>query len=421
MKIVYAASRPEDVGGGETKVAFDFARQMAKHHQVLIVHPSQYEDTIIEKEGNLTKYGIKSVENGNVYTPKLDLGEIKKFKRYLERFDPDIAHSQTFIWLGQVLQDWAIKNKTPFFYTTHILPSKAAEWTDVDSVKSLVRRFTDSGLFRDYVASFYNSCSVIITLNQESDNDLQKFGYKGISYIIPNGAPLERFSKLRQADPEDKDIKLLYIASISVRKRQMFLLEAMTHLPKNYHLYFAGAVDVDQTYEEKVKEYIRKHKLDNVHMLGKVSYDKIPEILEDMHYFVSASTAEVQSLAIIEALAAGKPIVSIENETTRELVSEKNGVVLDKGTTPGEFADELMKFHENRDRYSEMSKNAKEIAKMFDFDTVVARTVDVYEAHLDSAPEKNAKVSSQVLATGIIAGTVALYLGVKAYKKARRR
>ncbi|WKZ30930.1 MAG: glycosyltransferase [Candidatus Dojkabacteria bacterium] len=420
MKIVYAASRPENIGGGETKVAFDMARRMAKDHEVLILHPSQHDDTLIEKEGNLTKYGVRSVSNGNIYTPKLDIGEIRKLKRYITRFDPDIAHSHTIIWLGQILQDWAIKHGTPFFYTTHILPSKAAEWTENDSTKSVAKKFTDSGLFKDYIKSFYNSCSIIITLNDESHDDLKRFGYKGESYIIPNGLSLELFRDLEQPDPEEDEVRLLYTGSISKRKRTHFLVESMAHLPSNYHLYIAGGVDVDIAYGNSVKNYIKKHKLDNVHLLGKLPYEEIPKQLEKAHYFVFASKAEVQSLSIIEALAAGKPVVAIENQTSRELINDSNGKLLPAETTPEHFAEAVVEMHSNLEEYSQRCKNAKELANMFDYDTVINQTVDAYSRHLEDAPNSNSSATSKVFAAAFIAGTLGLYLGVKAYKKAKR-
>ncbi len=43
------------------------------------------------------------------------------------------------------------------------------------------------------------------------------------------------------------------------------------------------------------------------------------------HAFVSASKMEVQSLAIIEALASGSPVIGLGNETVDELVDETNG------------------------------------------------------------------------------------------------
>lgn len=421
MRIVYGASRPENIGGGETKVAFDMAREMAKNHEVLIVHPSMHDETLVEKEGNFIRYGIRSVERGNVYTPKLDPGEVRKLKNYLDRFNPDVVHSHTLVWMGQILQDWAIKNGKPFFYTTHILPSRAAEWTDLDSAKSAVKKFTDSGLFKDYISSFYNSCSVIITLNEESEGDLREFGYNGKSYVIPNGTQLSQFMKIDIADINEANINLIFTGNISKRKRQMFLVESMVGMPSNYHLYLAGDVDVDGSYMEKVKSYIHKHKLKNVHMLGKIPFSEIPSTIEKCHYFVSASSAEVQSLAIIEALASGRPIIAIENQTTRELVSEENGLLLSASTTPSEFAEAVQQLHSRKNQYTQLSSNARELAQMFDYDEIIKRTVKVYTDHIGDAPKKNSKATSKIFAATFIAGTFGLYLAMKALKKAKRK
>ncbi len=73
-------------------------------------------------------------------------------------------------------------------------------------------------------------------------------------------------------------------------------------------------------------------------------------MLAQTHAFVSASKMEVQSLAIIEALASGSPVIGLGNETVDELVDETNGVRLPNDTSAEEFAAAIRSVCDDRQR-----------------------------------------------------------------------
>jgi hypothetical protein len=102
--------------------------------------------------------------------------------------------------------------------------------------------------------------------------------------------------------------------------------------------------------------------------------------LERSHLFVSASKLEVQSLAIVEALASGTPVVGLSNETVDELVDDAVGCRLARDATPEEFArcvTEICSLPASK--YEQLCRSARQRVEHHDWPHVQDLTVEAYE------------------------------------------
>jgi hypothetical protein len=116
----------------------------------------------------------------------------------------------------------------------------------------------------------------------------------------------------------------------------------------------------------------------------------VPAILEKTHVYVCPSKFETQSVATIEALAAGKPIVGLSNETTDELVDENVGFLFPKTTRPEEFAKKIEDICSlDQKNYEILCQNARMRVANFDWKTVVNLTARMYSHYLERQPRKN--------------------------------
>jgi glycosyltransferase involved in cell wall biosynthesis len=236
--------------------------------------------------------------------------------------------------MGQV---WAAMNKTPFVYTSHVLPSRSLDFGAGQIFDFMPQTFTQT-MSRRMLGDFMRNCDAVIALNQSAANDLQTFGYRGRVLTIPNGRDTERLGHCPIADVRAPIKTLTFIGFISRRKNQAYLLEALKHLPPaGYRLQFIGDV-LEPEYGAQLVQQAHALDLDNVSFVGAVPHSAIPDCLAQTHLFVSASTMEVQSLSVIEALASGTPVVGLSNETIDELVDERVGWNLAHDACPAAFA-----------------------------------------------------------------------------------
>ena len=114
------------------------------------------------------------------------------------------------------------------------------------------------------------------------------------------------------------------VANIRVPKGYAFLIQAarmvIDRIPQAH---FVAVGDIDPELSKPLFELVEKLGLRNqFHFLGFRS--DVPEILSELDVFVLASTSEGLPLALLEAMAAGKPAVATQCGGPAEVI--KNGV-----------------------------------------------------------------------------------------------
>lgn len=156
-------------------------------------------------------------------------------------------------------------------------------------------------------------------------------------HIVPNGLNYSEFPR----DPArkhlarlalrrdfslqlgDSDIVLLYVGRISERKQPLLLVKtfaAMRTQFSNIHLILVGTGNL----LPKVKDTAER--IENVHVLGYVSDLTRTNLLSAADAFISLSCYEGLSLAVLEAAAAGLPIILSDIPAHRWIV---DGLVFD--------------------------------------------------------------------------------------------
>ena len=190
MKILVISSHEQQYGGGEGRVAFEFAVEMSKRHDVVLMYPGVVPERLPEG-ARLEVYPIRSID----YTvPALTGGEIGAIFRFLDSFRPDVIHSHTPWVLGAIIQAWAFVKGVPFYFTAHELPSKILEWGLVRYMKGMSRTGLLHVLTRTYLVTFCRHCTAVVALNQPAAGDIRSIGFRGKIHIIPNGRTLADYN-----------------------------------------------------------------------------------------------------------------------------------------------------------------------------------------------------------------------------------
>lgn len=329
-------------------------------------------------ENGLAVYGIRSAGDAVFQMPELSAPTVRDLFDFLDEFQPDIVHAHDPALIGLIGQVWARMNSVPFVHTSHVLPSRAVDFGTTDTIHGFRQSPLSEFAVHSVLSNFFSNCDALIALNQSAYDSIRDFGYAGPVYIIPNGRELADFNDRQIADINTAIKTLVFIGFINERKNQLYLLKALKYLPENYLLRLIGS-PLNPDYQVKLEKYIEKHNLTNVEFVGQVEQDQIPDILESAHVFASASTMEVQSLVVIEALASGTPVVGLSNETIDELITDEVGAWLARNIKPSGFADQINRICSlPEDQYREMSLSARDRVAHLDWDNVVQTTTLAY-------------------------------------------
>lgn len=189
----------------------------------------------------------------------------------------------------------------------------------------------------------------------------------------------------RSAEP-DGPFTIGYLARIGPEKGLMNLARAFVKLRdegRNCRLKFAGYLgEADRPYLEFVQDYLLGQGCANAYeYLGEVTREQKFEMLANLHAFsVPTDYAEAKGLFVLEALAAGVPVVQPDHGSFPELIETTGGGLLyEKGSTD-ELAAQLARLMDDADlRRSLGEAGQRAVVEKFSQDVMADGTWRIYE------------------------------------------
>ena len=137
----------------------------------------------------------------------------------------------------------------------------------------------------------------------------------------------------------------LYVGGLTWRKGWRHLIEASALLVgqgyRNFSILFVGAGEQ----EEELRAAIGDHGLDGiVHQVGSVAYHNLGLYYSNADVFVSPTRQDTWGVAVLEAMAFGKPVLCSKQAGSRQLVAHgENGFIFDPTDTQ-QLASYMAKF-----------------------------------------------------------------------------
>lgn len=161
---------------------------------------------------------------------------------------------------------------------------------------------------------------------------------------------------------------LLYVSTLDVYKSQIEVVQAYSILRNKRltkeKLLIVGAENA--WYGKKVREEIAKFGLDNeVIVVGSVPYSQLPAIYHHAVINIYASETENCPNILLEALAAGRPIVASKREPMPEFAGD--AVVYFDPSSPLDIADAILSVIDDPVRREQLSQRAYEHSKLYDW------------------------------------------------------
>lgn len=253
---------------------------------------------------------IYSLGNGVVYNPLL----IFKLIPYLKKYD--IMHVHLFpalYWMS--IAKLVSLSSVKIIYTEHSTTNRRRGL--------ILFRFIDKLIYRNY--------NKIISIAEEVDFNLKEYLRFSESRfeLIQNGVNIKFFEYAKPYSKNDffskEDIIIIQVASFREQKDQLTLIKALKILPDNIKLLLVGEGDNRKNCEKITRDL---ELVSRVKFLG-IRMD-VPRLLKTADIIVLSSHHEGLSLASIEAMASGKPLIASDVPGLREIVKDA-GILFKKG------------------------------------------------------------------------------------------
>jgi glycosyltransferase involved in cell wall biosynthesis len=297
-------------------------------------------------------------------------GNIRRLREKILSIQPDIIHAHI---AGQYAEA-AVKTRLPWVLTLHgIRFLEAALWQGFLS-KLVRRRFIKNEEFRS-VRNAKHIISISPFIQQTFKKELT-----GKIYSIDNPVD-EAFFKLKQKSEHGR---ILFVGRLILRKGIHTLLQAFADLHKQYPkltLRLAGSgisSNDSKDYFNKLKQFVADFHLNQaVTFLGEIDRTALLEEYSKCSVFVLSSVLETAPVVIMEAMAAGKPVVSTDAGGARYLIEDGKSGFIVPVNNPKALATAIERIFQND--LQKFGQRSREIAiERFHAKVVAKRTRDVY-------------------------------------------
>ena len=237
---------------------------------------------------------------------------------------------------------------------------------------------------RSFSVSQCQALDGIITPSSIIASLLQQYGISNPIVTIPTGIDVSDFEsgngdKFRDSlgiEPHKK--LLLNVSRVAYEKNIGRLLEVAQDLLKksrDIHLVIAGEGPAKQSYIQQARDM---GIADHVSFIGYL--DRSTDLIDCYHsadLFVFSSKTETQGLVLLEAMAAGTPVVAIAEMGTKEVLQDGLGVKITDGTV-SDFSAKIVEVLDQPDLHNTLSESAKLYAKDWDSSRLSARMAEYY-------------------------------------------
>jgi glycosyltransferase involved in cell wall biosynthesis/peptidoglycan/xylan/chitin deacetylase (PgdA/CDA1 family) len=203
-----------------------------------------------------------------------------------------------------------------------------------------------------------------ITESQKVNPDKTFVIYNGIESMDPVYGSLNDSGTTIRED-NDKGLKICCLGALKYIKGQKILIEAARIVLKeepSVRFFLAGNPD-DPSYYSELMTVIKSCGLESaVTYLGKIDPDKVQKLWSDMDIAVCPSLSEGMSNAILEAMAAGKPIIATAVGGNPEVVKNDINGYLVPPNNPDALAATLLRLIRNEEAMNIMGQESYKLA-----------------------------------------------------------
>lgn len=347
-------------GGGVQECVFALQSELTKRgHEVLIItpHSRSFPDVIpsyVRTLGNMTD--VKSFHTTAQVSISADAKQIDLLLG-TERFDILHFHEPWVPLLSRQLLSRDVAKHVATFHAKlpDTVMSKTIEKVVGPYTKSIIKNIDTMTAVSDAAAEYVRGIT---------DQEIE---------IIPNGIDIKKYAAIHARSEKNR---ILFIGRLEKRKGVKYLLDAFKVLSVSVpdaELVIAG----DGPDRAKLEEYAEELRLQRVTFTGFVSETKKIELLASARVFCSpAIYGESFGIVLLEAMAAGLPVVAADNPGYRTVMKERGLLSLVDVKNVDDFSRRLeLLLLDNTIRLA-WQDWAKQYVKQFAYPHIV----DMYEA-----------------------------------------
>jgi glycosyltransferase involved in cell wall biosynthesis len=289
----------------------------------------------------------------------------------------DIFHAQHPTLLGAAAARWARRSQRPLVFTYHTYYDRYAHY--IPGPSRLVARMAVR-----QATAFANRADLVIAPGPSVAKVLRVQGVRSPIAIVPTGvtSPGAAEEAMRTRRGQALGLKdgiplCLSVGRLAREKNQAFLLTAfaaiLTRLPAA-RLLLVGEGDDRPRLERMTRDLGIGG---SVRFVGAVPHERVGDYYLAADLFLFPSTSETQGIVVLEAMAAGLPVVAVASDAAADLLGDTEAGVLTPEDLSG-FARAVADLWGQPERRMAMAAAGRRIAAGYAPDACAAKLLDLY-------------------------------------------
>ncbi len=318
-----------------------------------------------------------------------------KADRLLQNIKPDAVHINSHMIVGRFVLKSAQELGIRVIATNHIMPENLIKYSLI--IPRWAEKWVMNLAWKD-AGRVLRKADVVTTPTRRAANLLESAS--GLSGVLAVSCGIEASKFANSTPTSNKEPRILFLGRLDYEKHIHNLLKAVAKLPKNLN------VKVEIVGDGGEREYLVNLAKDlgisgNVEFRGHITDQELPKAYERATLFAMPSIAELQSIATMEAMASGRPVVAADAMALPHLVHDGDNGYLFPPDDVNAFADRLLRvLTASQEELDRLSENSLHLIQSHDSDTTIKIFEGLYRGKDETTEESADNLATYSLPIG---------------------
>lgn len=305
----------------------------------------------------------------------------------------DLVHVHHPFQSGRMMLPYVKRYNLPLVFTNHTRYDIYS-----DAYGSLIPQAPRYAVLAGMLKSVVVASDLVICPSASIAQWLADFADYPLAVTIPNGIDIAAFAHPRpsaysreQLGIAVDDVVFCYAGRLSPEKNTDYLFDeyfrAARELSNIKLLVIGGGKDLDACRERAFESSYA----DQVIFTGELPYSELPGLEALADVFVTGSVSEVHPLVVLEAMAAGLPIVAITSPGIADTVTDGQSGLLGVAPEPGELSDKILRIARDASLRALLSTGASKCAGQYSLDNTAGVVLQHYQRLVNERHPKKSR------------------------------
>lgn len=293
MKILLYSPLPPPAGGIATWTEYFLSFCNGSDHEVQVVNTAFVGARATKTTSNIPVFSEISRTFGILRTT---------FQK-MWRFSPDVVYINSSCARTGLIRDGIavfLARKKPIIFHCHC---------------DVVRQIGNSGLSRRIMGYIAKKASMVLVLNSRSRDFMETIESAKV-HVVPNFISQDYLADTHRVSPQIRNV--VFVGHVRNAKGVPEILQAAQMLPE-IHFRLIGPVS---------DEILALPKPENVCFAGPMDPANVRQELLDSDLFLFPTHSEGFSIALLEAMAVGLPVITTDVGANRDMIESEGGMIV---------------------------------------------------------------------------------------------